>query len=208
MDPEQELTAEEIVNTWEERRLARLLREYGEERYATQIGRAIARARRREELVSTQQLVDTIKTAVPVPAQFAGGHPARRTFQALRIAVNDELAQLDTALPAAWEPARRGRPAGGDLVPLPRGPPRQALSRRPRSGLRLPARAPDLRLRARARGRALDPSCSGSDTGRSRRKSTIQVGAPARRPQAGGHADMTPTATTPAGRGKSKPEGR
>jgi 16S rRNA (cytosine1402-N4)-methyltransferase len=103
MDPEQELTAEEIVNTWEERRLARLLREYGEERYAKQIARAVTRARRREELTSTQQLVDTIKTAVPVPAQFAGGHPARRTFQALRIAVNDELAQLDEALPEAWE---------------------------------------------------------------------------------------------------------
>jgi 16S rRNA (cytosine1402-N4)-methyltransferase len=103
MDPDQELTAAEIVNGWEERRLARLLREYGEERYASQIARAIARARRKEEFSSTQQLVETIKTAVPVPAQFAGGHPAKRTFQALRIAVNDELAQLEEALPAAWE---------------------------------------------------------------------------------------------------------
>ncbi len=103
MDPEQELTAEEIVNTWDERRLARLLREYGEERYAGQIGRAIGRRRRQEEIGSTQQLVEVIKSAVPIPAQFAGGHPARRTFQALRIAVNDELAQIDGALPAAWE---------------------------------------------------------------------------------------------------------
>src|ERR1700722_7508359 len=103
MDPEQDLTAEELVNRWEEGRLGRLLREYGEERYASQIARAITRVRRREELTSTQQLVDVIKTAVPVPAQFAGGHPARRTFQALRIAVNDELTQLDEALPAAWE---------------------------------------------------------------------------------------------------------
>ncbi|HEY2258545.1 MAG TPA: 16S rRNA (cytosine(1402)-N(4))-methyltransferase RsmH [Solirubrobacteraceae bacterium] len=103
MDPDQELTAEMIVNTWDERRLARLLREYGEERYATQIGRAIVRARRHEELASTQQLVDAIKAAVPVPAQFAGGHPARRTFQALRIAVNDELTQLEAALPTAWD---------------------------------------------------------------------------------------------------------
>jgi 16S rRNA (cytosine1402-N4)-methyltransferase len=103
MDPDQELTAQEIVNTWEERRLARLLREYGEERYAGPIARGIARARRRGELQSTQQLVEAIKAAVPVPAQFAGGHPARRTFQALRVAVNDELAQLDSALPAAWD---------------------------------------------------------------------------------------------------------
>ena len=111
MDPDQELTADEIVNTWDERRLARLLREYGEERYASQIARAIARARRREELTSTQQLVEVIKTAVPVPAQFAGGHPARRTFQALRIAVNDELTQLDDALPDRMGAARG--PAAG-----------------------------------------------------------------------------------------------
>ncbi len=103
MDPSQPLTAAEVVNTWDERRLARLLREYGEERYSTQIARAIGRIRRREEFHSTQQLVDAIKTAVPVPAQFAGGHPAKRTFQALRIAVNDELVQLEEALPIAWD---------------------------------------------------------------------------------------------------------
>jgi 16S rRNA (cytosine1402-N4)-methyltransferase len=103
MDPAQSLTAAEVVNTWDERRLARLLREYGEERYASQIARAIGRERRRHEFASTQELVDAIKTAVPVPAQFAGGHPAKRTFQALRIAVNDELAQLEESLPIAWD---------------------------------------------------------------------------------------------------------
>ena len=103
MDPEQALTAHEIVNTWDERRLSRAIRDYGEERYASRIARAIVRARRTEPLSSTQELVDAIKAAVPVPAQFAAGHPARRTFQALRIAVNDELAQLDAALPEAWE---------------------------------------------------------------------------------------------------------
>jgi len=106
MSPEQELTARQIVNQWDERRLARLLREYGEERYAGRIARAIIRTRARDELDSTQQLVEVIKGAVPVPAQFAGGHPARRTFQALRIAVNDELCQLDAALPAAWKVLR------------------------------------------------------------------------------------------------------
>jgi 16S rRNA (cytosine1402-N4)-methyltransferase len=103
MDPTQTLTAAEVVNTWDERRLARLLRQYGEERYASQIARAIGRTRRRHEFASTQQLVDAIKTAVPIPAQFAGGHPAKRTFQALRIAVNDELVQLEEALPLAWD---------------------------------------------------------------------------------------------------------
>ena len=72
------------------------------------IARGIVRARDREELFSTQQLVEVIKAAVPVPAQFAGGHPARRTFQALRIAVNDELFQLDAALPAVWNVLRAG----------------------------------------------------------------------------------------------------
>ena len=108
MSPEQELTARQIVNEWDERRLARLLREYGEERYASRIARAIVRARAREELDSTQQLVDVIKGAVPVPAQFAGGHPARRTFQAMRIVVNDEMSQLDAALPAVWKVLRPG----------------------------------------------------------------------------------------------------
>jgi 16S rRNA (cytosine1402-N4)-methyltransferase len=108
MDPSQELSAHDIVNTWDERRIARLLREYGEERYASQIARAIARERNRSELDTTQALVELVKSAVPTPAQFAGGHPARRTFQALRIAVNDELAQLDGALPAAWDLLRPG----------------------------------------------------------------------------------------------------
>jgi 16S rRNA (cytosine1402-N4)-methyltransferase len=103
MDPAQELTAAEIVNGWEERRIARLLRDYGEERYAGQITRAIVRSRARTELSTTQELVDVIKRAIPVPAQFAGGHPAKRTFQALRIAVNDELTQIDEALPLAWD---------------------------------------------------------------------------------------------------------
>jgi 16S rRNA (cytosine1402-N4)-methyltransferase len=103
MDPSQELTAAEVVNTWEERRLARVFRDFGEERFAGPIARAITQARARAELETTQDLVDVIKSAVPVPAQFAGGHPAKRTFQALRIAVNDELTQIDEALPLAWE---------------------------------------------------------------------------------------------------------
>jgi 16S rRNA (cytosine1402-N4)-methyltransferase len=103
MDTTQELDAREVVNQWDERRLAQLFREYGEERYARQIARAIARRRARGELETTNDLVETIKSAVPIPAQFAGGHPAKRVFQAIRIAVNDELAALDRALPAAWD---------------------------------------------------------------------------------------------------------
>jgi 16S rRNA (cytosine1402-N4)-methyltransferase len=103
MDPDQELTAHDVVNDWEERRLARLLREFGEERYAGRIARAIVKARAGEPIATTQELVDVIKSAIPAPAQFAGGHPAKRTFQAIRIAVNDELDQLERALPLAWD---------------------------------------------------------------------------------------------------------
>jgi 16S rRNA (cytosine1402-N4)-methyltransferase len=108
MDPDQGLTAAEIVNTWDERRLARLLREYGEERYASSIARAVVRRRGERPLETTQELVDVIKAAVPAPARFAGGHPAKRSFQALRIAVNDELDQLERALPLAWAALREG----------------------------------------------------------------------------------------------------
>jgi 16S rRNA (cytosine1402-N4)-methyltransferase len=113
MDPDQELTAGDIVNDWDERRLARLLREFGEERYAGPIARAIVRRRASEPLHSTLALVEAIKSAVPAPARFGGGHPAKRVFQALRIAVNDELEQLDDGLPLAWSLLRsRGRFAG------------------------------------------------------------------------------------------------
>jgi 16S rRNA (cytosine1402-N4)-methyltransferase len=108
MDPEQELTAADVVNGWDERQLARVFREYGEERYARQIARAIARERARHRFETTNELVETIVGAVPAPARFASGHPAKRVFQAIRIAVNDELAQLDAALPAAWELLRVG----------------------------------------------------------------------------------------------------
>src|ERR671938_1833514 len=108
MDPGQELTAREIVNEWDERRLAQLFRTYGEERFARQIARAIERRRGRAPIETTNELVETIKSALPAPARFGGGHPAKRVFQAIRIAVNDELGSLDRALPPAWEVLRDG----------------------------------------------------------------------------------------------------
>jgi 16S rRNA (cytosine1402-N4)-methyltransferase len=108
MDPEQDLTAHEIVNTWDRRRLARMIREYGEERFADRIAGEIVRRRGRAELTTTFELNDAIAAAVPAPARFAGGHPAKRTFQAIRIAVNGELAQLDDALPLAWNVLKVG----------------------------------------------------------------------------------------------------
>jgi 16S rRNA (cytosine1402-N4)-methyltransferase len=108
MDPDQELTAQEIVNTWDRRRLARMIREYGEERFADRIAGEIVRRRGRAELTTTFELNDAITAAIPAPARFAGGHPAKRTFQAIRIAVNGELQQLDEALPLSWKVTKVG----------------------------------------------------------------------------------------------------
>src|SRR5437763_2834914 len=108
MDPGEELDARTVVNDWDERRLAQLFRSYGEERFARQIARAIARRRERAAIETTNELVETIKSAIPAPARFGGGHPAKRVFQAIRIAVNDELGALDRALPPAFELLRPG----------------------------------------------------------------------------------------------------
>ena len=113
MDPDQELSARDVVNDWDERQLARALKELGEERYSGQIARAIGRRRSKAPIESTQELVDVITGAIPTPARFAGGHPAKRTFQAVRIVVNDELGQLERALPYSWDILRaNGRLAG------------------------------------------------------------------------------------------------
>ncbi len=110
MDPSAEETAADIVNDAPERELQQIFRGYGEERYARQIARAIVRRRRSEPFARTSELVDVIKSAIPTPARFGEGHPAKRVFQALRIAVNDELGQLEEALPAAVRLLRpRGR---------------------------------------------------------------------------------------------------
>jgi 16S rRNA (cytosine1402-N4)-methyltransferase len=108
MDPTQELSARQVVAEWDERRLAHVLRDFGEERHSGAIARAIVRRREQAPIETTLELVETISAALPAPARFAGGHPAKRSFQALRIAVNDELGQLDSALPRAWALLREG----------------------------------------------------------------------------------------------------
>jgi 16S rRNA (cytosine1402-N4)-methyltransferase len=108
MDPSAALSARELVNEAAERELATIFRRYGEERYATQIARAIGRARRERPVTRTGELVEIVKQAIPTPARFAAGHPAKRVFQALRIAVNDELDALESALPDAVRILRSG----------------------------------------------------------------------------------------------------
>ena len=101
MDPTADRSARELVNEADERELETIFRRYGEERFARQIARAIVRRRSEQPFERTGELVDTIKSAIPAPARFGDGHPAKRVFQALRIAVNDELGALERALPAA-----------------------------------------------------------------------------------------------------------
>jgi 16S rRNA (cytosine1402-N4)-methyltransferase len=108
MDPTDELTAADIVNEYPERELTSIFRRYGEERYSKQIARAILRRRKQEPIERTGELVEVIRSAIPAPARFGDGHPAKRVFQALRIAVNDELGELEDALPAAFEMLRPG----------------------------------------------------------------------------------------------------
>src|ERR671932_542959 len=108
MDPSAEPSARELVNEASERELQTIFRSYGEERYARQIAREIGRRRRRAPIERTGELVDAIRAAIPAPARFGDGHPAKRVFQALRIAVNDELGALERALPAAVEMLRPG----------------------------------------------------------------------------------------------------
>ena len=108
MDPSADVTAAGIVNEAAERDLATIFKRYGEERYARQIARAIVRRRKEERFERTSDLVETIKSAIPAPARFGDGHPAKRVFQALRIAVNDELGALEAALPSAFSMLRPG----------------------------------------------------------------------------------------------------
>jgi 16S rRNA (cytosine1402-N4)-methyltransferase len=108
MDPSGEHSARDLVNEASERELTDIFRGYGEERYARQIAKAIVRRRNQAPFERTGELVEVIKGAIPAPARFGEGHPARRVFQALRIAVNDELASLEAALPAALETLRPG----------------------------------------------------------------------------------------------------
>jgi 16S rRNA (cytosine1402-N4)-methyltransferase len=108
MDPSAPISAAQVVNQTSERELADLFRRFGEERFARQIARAIVRRRREAPYERTSELVDTIRASVPAPRRFGDGHPARRVFQALRIAVNDELTSLERALPATVEMLRPG----------------------------------------------------------------------------------------------------
>jgi 16S rRNA (cytosine1402-N4)-methyltransferase len=103
MDQSQGITAEDVVNGYQPGELVRILRVYGEEKFATRVVSAIVRERAKERIVSTSLLADLVRDAIPAAARRTGGNPAKRTFQALRIEVNAELAAVEAAIPAALD---------------------------------------------------------------------------------------------------------
>ncbi|WP_373869507.1 16S rRNA (cytosine(1402)-N(4))-methyltransferase RsmH [Sphaerisporangium rufum] len=103
MDPGQELTAESVVNSYSEGELTRILRDYGEERFAARVARSLVRERAAVPITTTKRLAEIVRAAIPAATRRTGGNPAKRTFQALRIEVNGELIALERALPAALD---------------------------------------------------------------------------------------------------------
>lgn len=114
MDPTRGLTAGDVVNSYDGKAIARLLKVYGDERFASRIADAIVRERAQTPLTSTARLAELVRDAIPAATRRTGGHPAKRTFQALRIEVNDELGVLRRAVPAALDVLR----VGGRVVVL------------------------------------------------------------------------------------------
>lgn len=108
MDQSAPLSAHDIVNEWPYEKLVKIIFQYGEEKFAKQIARKIEAARMKQEIQTTGELVELIKDAIPAPARRAGGHPAKRTFQAIRIAVNDELNAFEDALEDSVEMLKIG----------------------------------------------------------------------------------------------------
>ncbi len=108
MDPSEGPTAADVLNTYPVSELARILHEYGEERFARRIARAVVAGRAEEPFTTSARLVDLIRTSIPAAARRTGGNPAKRTFQALRIEVNDELGAYERALPAALDVVEPG----------------------------------------------------------------------------------------------------
>jgi 16S rRNA (cytosine1402-N4)-methyltransferase len=156
MDQDSGVTAAEVLNTYSQADLERILREYGEERFAKRVASAVVRERAREPFSNSARLVDLLRSAIPAASQKSGGHPAKRTFQALRIEVNGELDALRAVLPAAVDAlAVGGRIAVLSYHSLEDRLAKQALAAGAHSGtpvglpVELPELAPYLRLLTR-----------------------------------------------------------
>jgi 16S rRNA (cytosine1402-N4)-methyltransferase len=164
MDQDSGITAAHVLNTYAQADLERILREYGEERFAKRVASAVVRERARQPFTNSARLVELLRSTIPAASQKSGGHPAKRTFQALRIEVNGELEALKTALPAAVDAlAVGGRIAVLSYHSLEDRLAKQTLSAGAHSGtpvglpVELPELAPYLRLLTRG---AEEPAAS------------------------------------------------
>ena len=181
MDATTGQTAADVLNTYDERELARILREYGEERFAPRIARAIvAPARHGAAGAHRASSSSIVRANIPAATRKTGGNPAKRTFQALRIEVNGELEVLERALPAVDRGARRRRPDRRRVVPLARGPGRQARPRR-RRDVERPAGPAGRARDARAVPAPRHPRRRGGRRGRARAQPALAVRPPPRR---------------------------
>jgi 16S rRNA (cytosine1402-N4)-methyltransferase len=149
MDQENPKTAADVVNTYSEADLASVIWRYGEERWAKRIAQFIVQERKQKPFTTTGELVTVIKKAIPKGAREDGPHPAKRTFQALRIEVNDELNILDQVVEDAVSVPPAGRAHRSHYLPVPGRPDRETETGAAPPGLHLPA-AYALRLRAQA----------------------------------------------------------
>jgi 16S rRNA (cytosine1402-N4)-methyltransferase len=194
MDPTTGPTAEEVVNSYTASELARILREYGEERFAKRIADAIVAERARTRLTSSARLAELVRDAIPAAARRTGGHPAKRTFQALRIEVNRELDSLQAAMPAAVDAlAVGGRIAVLAYHSLEDRIVKRVLAARARSTapvdlpVELPGTGPTLRLLTRGAERPSDEEVAANPraaSARLRAAERIDSDAPHRRPAA------------------------
>jgi 16S rRNA (cytosine1402-N4)-methyltransferase len=208
MDQSRGITAEQVVNDYEPGDLVRILRQYGEEKFASRVVSAIVRERAKARITSTSRLADLVRTAIPAAARRTGGNPAKRTFQALRIEVNGELTALESALPAALDAlALKGRLVVMSYQSLEDRIVKRELTARARSTgpidlpVELPGTGPTLRLLTRGSEPPSDDEVAANP-----RAASVKLRAAMRIDQASGAARERPRlAAPPGGRGRRRP---
>jgi 16S rRNA (cytosine1402-N4)-methyltransferase len=209
MDQTRGITAEEVVNGYEPGELVRILRVYGEEKFAPRVVSAIVRERARGRITSTSRLAELVKDAIPAAARRTGGNPAKRTFQALRIEVNGELVALESAVPAALDAlAPKGRLVVMSYQSLEDRIVKRAITARARSTgpidlpVELPGTGPSVRLLTRGS----EPP-SAAEVAANPRAASVKLRAVERidRDQASGAGRERPRMSTHGGRGRSRP---
>ena len=213
MDQSRGVTAEEVVNTYEPGVLVRILRQYGEEKFAPRIVSAIVRERAKGRITSTARLAELVKEAIPAAARRTGGNPAKRTFQALRIEVNGELAALESALPAALDSlAPKGRLVVMSYQSLEDRIVKRELTARSRSTgpidlpVELPGTGPSVRLLTRGSEPPTDEEVAANPRAASVKLRAVErIDEQDQAHQAFRAARERPRMSTQGGRGRSRP---